>query len=271
MNVQVDTVQTAAFTMDYCRFGQGREPLVILPGLSVQRVMGSAEGIAEAYRLLAEVFTVYVFERRNELPPAYSPGDMAEDTAAALQCLGLGPVNLFGASQGGMMAMELAIRYPSLVKKLILGSTSARLGQGSLSLFASWRGLAESGDAEALYLSFGEALFPRPFFERSRQLLLDAAKAVTEEDLCRFRILAGGMEGLDLLGDLERIACPVLVLGARDDSVLGGEASLQIAERLGRGTACALHMYGGYGHAAYDLAPDYKERMLRFLTAEMPA
>lgn len=28
-----------------------------------------------------------------------------------------------------------------------------------------------------------------------------------------------------------------------------------------------LHMYDGYGHAAYVFAPDYKERLLRFFTA----
>ena len=28
---------------------------------------------------------------------------------------------------------------------------------------------------------------------------------------------------------------------------------------------CILCMYDGYGHAAYDMAPDYKERILEFL------
>ena len=26
-----------------------------------------------------------------------------------------------------------------------------------------------------------------------------------------------------------------------------------------------IYMYDGYGHAAYDMAPDYKERILEFL------
>lgn len=88
----VQTIQTDTFTMDYCQFGHGESPLVILPGLSVQRVMGSAEAIAEAYQPLTDDFTVYVFERRNELPDNYPVWQMAEDTAAAIQTLSLGTV-----------------------------------------------------------------------------------------------------------------------------------------------------------------------------------
>ena len=46
----VETVTAEGFTMDYIRFGHGEKPLVILPGLSVQSVMGSAAAVAEAYR-----------------------------------------------------------------------------------------------------------------------------------------------------------------------------------------------------------------------------
>ena len=30
-------------------------------------------------------------------------------------------------------------------------------------------------------------------------------------------------------------------------------------------------MYSGYGHAAYDTAPDYRERILDFLKKQIPA
>ena len=80
-------------------------------------------------------------------------------------------------------------------------------------------------------------------------------------------ILAKGMEGFDITDRLREIACPVLVLGSADDGVLGAGASEQIAQLLGSRENCELHMYSGYGHAAYDLAPDYKERILRFLSA----
>ena len=261
-DMRIETIKTDDFTMDYCRFGHGAEALVILPGLSVQRVMGLADAVAQAYQPLAEDFTIYVFERRNELPDAYPVQDMARDTAEALRALGLGPVCLFGASQGGMMAMEIAMEHPELVRRLILGSTSARVTEAQTRAVENWIRLAKAGDAAALYLAFGEAIYPKDVFEQSRALLLAAAETVTDEDLNRFVILAEGLRGFDVEAELDKIACPVLVLGSTDDRVLGGEASARIAERVKDGE---LYMYDGYGHAVYDLAPDYKERMLRFL------
>ena len=66
--IQIETVRTDRFSMDYFKFGRGEKPFVIIPGVSVQSVMGSAELIAEAYKLFADDFTVYVFDRRKNLP-----------------------------------------------------------------------------------------------------------------------------------------------------------------------------------------------------------
>ncbi|MBQ9030962.1 MAG: alpha/beta fold hydrolase [Parasporobacterium sp.] len=124
-NVSIETVSTNDFTMKYCKFGTGEKTFVILPGLSIQSVLDSADLIAEAYQLFAKDFTVYVFDRREELPASYSVYEMAQDTAAACQTLGMEDINLFGASYGGMAAMEIAIQYPELIEKVVLVSTSA--------------------------------------------------------------------------------------------------------------------------------------------------
>ena len=78
-------------------------------------------------------------------------------------------------------------------------------------------------------------------------------------------ILAEGMKDFDFTDHLRAISCPVLVIGSADDSVMEAGASEKIAEHLKEYTDCELHMYHGYGHAAYDLAPDYKERLLNYL------
>ena len=268
MSIQIETVKTDAFTMDYFQFGQGKETLVILPGLSVQSVMDSADAVAEAYQLLTDDFTIYVFDRRKELPAIYSVYEMAQDTAEAFRALGLNQMCLFGASQGGMIAMEIAIEQPELVQKLVLGSTSACVAETQYRTVEKWIQLAKAGNTMDLYLGFGETLYPQDVFEQSRVLLAKAAKCVTDEDLNRFIILAEGMKNFDVTNDLEKIACPVLVIGSIDDQVLGADATAQIAEHLNKRSDFELYMYDGYGHAAYDTAPDYKERILRFLEPE---
>ena len=266
--VRVETVSADGFQMDYVRFGQGGHPFVILPGLSVDSVIKYAEAVAEAYRPLTDDFTVYLFDRRKELPETYSVYDMARDTAAALRALGLERVCLFGASQGGMIALTIAVEHPECVGRLILGSTSACMDQEHFRIIERWIRLAQSGDAEALYLAFGEALYPRQTFEQFRAVLTAAAKTVTDEDLERFIILAGGMKGFDLTQRLSQIQCPVLVIGSADDAVLGGAASERIASAFAGRPDCEKYMYDGYGHAAYDLAPDYRARILRFCLGE---
>lgn len=263
--MKIETVKTESLSMDYFRFGHGGEALVILPGLSVQSVMDSADAVADAYRLLADDFTIYVLDRRRDLPAAYPIRDMARDTADAIRALGLGSAHVLGVSLGGMVAMSVAIDHPDLARTLVLCSTSARMEEAQCRTVERWVQLARSGDARGLYLSFGEALYPRETFERLREPLAEAAGGVTDGDLSRFVVIAEGMRGFDIADDLERISCPMLVVGSRDDRVLGPGEALRIVERLSGRADFEFHLYDGYGHAAYDTAPDFKERMLRFL------
>ena len=48
MMIQTGIVQTESFSMDYFRFGRGSRTMVILPGLSVQSVMGAAQAVEAA-------------------------------------------------------------------------------------------------------------------------------------------------------------------------------------------------------------------------------
>ena len=266
MSVDVATVTTGDFSMDYCAFGAGAGALVILPGLSVRSVMGQAASIARAYDALTRDYTVYVLDRRKgPLPRAYTIEDMTDDTAKALLALGLEGADVFGASQGGMMALELAIGHPRLVRRLVVGSSSCRIDGERSRLFEAWADLARSGEALELCLEFGRAILPEGAFEGAGAALAQLAQSATDADLARFASMAAGMKGFDITEDLKKIACPVLVIGSSDDRVLGGEASELIARNLTGSACCELHMYDGYGHAAYDFAPDYKERMLAFL------
>src|SRR3984893_14583436 len=49
---------------------------------------------------------------------------MAADTVAFLDALGLGPVDLFGYSLGGLVAQGIVQRRPDLVRRVILAGTA---------------------------------------------------------------------------------------------------------------------------------------------------
>ena len=271
MSIPIETVRTDRFSMDYFRFGKGEKTLVILPGLSVQSVMGAADAVAAAYESLTDRYTVYVFDRRAQLPETYPVREMARDTAEAMQALGLEKVCLFGASQGGMMAQVLAIEYPELVGRMVLGSTAARVDEEQYRELEEWIRLAKEGDREGLYLAFGREIYPPAVFEQYREALLAAAGTVTDAELARFVILAEGTKGFDVVSELDRIRCPVMAVGVFDDAVLGADATMEIAVNLDFRGDFRLYMYTGYGHAAYDTAPDYRQRILRFFDGTVPA
>ena len=252
--------------MDFFRFGHGKEKLVILPGLSVQSVMLSADAIEKAYSPLANDFTVFVFDRRRELPPDnYLIDDMAKDTAEAIVAAGIGQASIFGASQGAMMAMKIAANCPQFVKKLVLASAAERITDVNYAIFENWISLAKAKNAEELYLCFGAMIYPKPVFEKLHALLIETAKSVSEDDLCRFVILAEAAKGFDATRELAGITCPTLVIGDTDDHIFGDVAARAIFDRLKNNPGAKLYLYNGYGHAFYDTAPDFKERMLRFL------
>ena len=268
--ILIETVDTDRFRMRFFRCGRGERTYVILPGLSVQGVMGAAEAIAEAYAFMEDEFTIYVFDRREDVPPVYTVEDMARDTAAAFRILGLKDICLFGASQGGMMAQVIAIEEPDLIERLVLGSTASHEPVQEFGALEKWIGLAEQRDRTGLYLEFGRQIFPPEVFEQQKEALAAAAETVTDEELDRFIIMANGVKGFDVTGRLDRISCPVLIMGVYEDAVLGSDATMEIAEKLDEQPGFRLFMYIGYGHAAYDTAPDYRQRIWKFLTDRRP-
>ena len=81
------------------------------------------------------------------------------------------------------------------------------------------------------------------------------------KDVQRFVRLAKACLTCNSFDELNRISCPVLVMGAKQDQIVTGAASEEIAEKLG----CKIHMYDNLGHAAYEEAKDFNQIILDFL------
>jgi pimeloyl-ACP methyl ester carboxylesterase len=60
--------------------------------------------------------------------------EMAANAAAFIKALGLTQVDVLGFSMGGLIAQELALAEPQLVRRLILVGTGPRSGEGMVSL-----------------------------------------------------------------------------------------------------------------------------------------
>lgn len=259
--MEIKSVNVNEMEMEYFSFGSGERAFVILPGVAVQSVMLSAMAIQAAYRMFGDEYTVYVFDRRKNMPSPYPVRQMAADTAAAMRALGIRDADIFGASQGGMMAMCIAIDSPELVRGMVLGSTAAYADAPIIESTKRWVALAKSGDMTALTAELIDCLYSESTIGKYRDFLMHMNDHVNERDVERFIIQTEAINGFDITDELDRIACPTLVIGVEGDRVLPCEHSRMIAEKL----SCELYLYGSeYGHCAFDEAPDYKQRLLDF-------
>ncbi|MBR3149540.1 MAG: alpha/beta hydrolase [Eubacterium sp.] len=263
-NFEIKTVKTSDAELAYMTFGQGKKAFVIIPGLSLKSVLLSSGAVADAYSMFAEDYTVYLFDRRKDMKKGVTIADFAADTAEAMKQLGIKGADILGTSQGGMIAMLLAAEHPELVSHLVVASSSARLSGERLSI-SSWRSLAKEGKALELCNDFISNIYSDAFVERYGSMLAHFMSDCTEDDLERFITSIDACDRLDITDKIKDITCPVLVIGAENDTVLTGEASRLIAEIIG----CEIYMYGDpYRHAVYDEAPDYKERLLTFFSKQ---
>ena len=85
---------------------------------------------------LAKAFDVVAYDQRglgrtSKPDKPCSMADYADDAAALMQAVGLERAFVVGVSFGGMVALELALRYPEQVSRLVLCCTSAG-GAGDL-------------------------------------------------------------------------------------------------------------------------------------------
>jgi Predicted hydrolases or acyltransferases (alpha/beta hydrolase superfamily) len=107
------------------RQGQG-PPVLFIAGST-----GDAGNFTRTANLLADEFTVVTYDRRGNSrsprPPGWtttSVSEQADDAAALIQALGLGPTVVFGASAGGLIALDLIIRHPQILSAGILQEPS---------------------------------------------------------------------------------------------------------------------------------------------------
>lgn len=251
-------------SLDYIRFGRGERNLIIIQGLSVRDVKGSGLSIAYMYRRFSKDFTVYLFDRRPVVEKEISIWDLCDDIRKAMDALGIETASILGVSQGGMIAMALGIKYPSRVGKMVLAVTSSRPNETLLRTVGSFAECAASEDHRTLNRKTLELLYTDRYLRRYRALMPLAIRLVRPRDFRRFGFLCSSILDFDCYGRLDEIGCPVLVIGASDDKITTVQASVEIARKLG----CELYIYENYGHAVYEEASDFNDRVHGFLLRE---
>lgn len=118
-------------------------PLLLIMGLSFSQAMWG-----DLRPFLARHFRLILLDNRGAgksgTPVApFSMATMAADAVKVLDEAGVESADIFGISMGGMIAQEVAIRYPARVQSLILGCTTCGGHRGAFPSLSAIRPLAD--------------------------------------------------------------------------------------------------------------------------------
>ena len=250
-------------SIDYSTAGDG-PPVLLICGTGQPAGLWSAQ-VAD---LTAAGHTVITFDNRgcgrSGAPPApYLVSDMAADTAALIEHLGLGPCDIIGYSLGAYIAQEVAVTRAGLVRRLVLLA-----GAGPAPAFAVARARAAVDLAGALDP-------PPPRFDVADLLLSLHPMAQLQDDddavkitislieaaapwtnpgrLGQYQADLAWLEDSSHLDRLDRIKSPCLAVAFEHDCWFPPRAVREAAERI---PGCRYAELPGLGHGAPLLAAD---------------
>jgi pimeloyl-ACP methyl ester carboxylesterase len=255
----------------------GGEPLLLIMGLGMQLIAWHEDFVAS---LVRRGFRVVRFDNRDiglsqrfdhlgvpnltvdalrytvGLPvrSVYSLADMAADSAGVLDALGIASAHVCGASMGGMIAQQLALRHPARVKSLTLMMTSSgarRLPGPSLRVRAAMISRPKPPGDEAsivahlkgIYRLIGSPAYPTEAAELERRLTMSVRRSVRPDAVAR-QLTAMAADG-DRSPLLAGLKLPVQIIHGQADPLVPVAAAHDLQRKI---AGAALDVVDGMGH-----------------------
>lgn len=245
------------------------EPIVMIMGLSFPLDMWHRvlPAIQDKYRAI-------VLDNRgvgrSDVPRGpYKISRMAKDVVAVMDAAGIGRAHILGASMGGMIAQELALRFPERVISLILGCTSCgvlRAKRPDLKKFPGFRGWGKMTAEQR-----ARAVIPLLYSPTTTRARIEEDIAVRLKNYPSTKGVLNQAVGMLLWKSyrrLPRLRMPVLIMHGDQDRVLPVENAYRIASRISQSK---LVIVPGVGHVMTTDRPEFcVDTMLSFLEQTTP-
>jgi len=271
-NVPTQRIKTDDVDFAYRELGQqhGGTPVILLVHLAAvldnwdPRVV---DGLAAAHHVVA-------FDNRgigaSSGSPASSMEQMADDAITFIKAKGFKQVDLFGFSMGGMVAQEIVLKEPQLVRKMVLAGTGPAGGEGistvaGVTFYDMARGFFTGQDPKQ-FLFFTRT----PSGIEAGKAFLARLKERTEnrDDEISVRAFLAQLEALRVWGlkapaDLSVVKHPVLVANGDNDRMVPTLNTHDLARRLPNSQ---LVIYPDAGHGGiFQFHEDFVTKALHFL------
>jgi pimeloyl-ACP methyl ester carboxylesterase len=208
------------------------DPLVLIQGFG-----GGHEGWFFQARVFKKVFKVIIFDNRgiartDRSPEPYTIETMADDTIGLMDHLGIEKAHILGMSLGGVVAQEMAIKYPARVKKLILVCTLAEQAgiPEAIPEFSKALGDRRSADVYELMDTIVSLAFNK---RRYRMITVPMwRRQVKRLGVDGYLDQMEALSGHSTLDRLHLIEAPTLVMTGTEDRIVPPRSSDEIAERI---------------------------------------
>lgn len=193
------------------------EPVLLIHGLgsSTRDWDPQIPALAKQFQVIA--FDVRGHGRSSKPKQRYSVKLFSDDAAALIRQLGIAPAHVVGISMGGMIAFQLAVDAPELVRSLVIVNSGPAMPIKTLAQrMMIWtrvaivriRGMRKMGEVLA------NRLLPKPGHAELRATFIERW---AENEPRAYLSALHGLVNWGVMEHLGEIACPVLVLTGDKD------------------------------------------------------
>src|ERR1700753_2710856 len=163
------------------------------------------------------------------------------------------PAIVLGNGYGGFVALQMAIRYPAIVAKLVLADCGAAFSEPGREAFRNMAAASKAKGLAAITDVAMRRLFAPEFQAQHPDLMRDRREAFLRTDPEVFRAACAALAELDLRPELGKVKVPVLVLVGEHDEATPPPMSHELAAGLPN---ARLQVIAGCAHVPQLQAPD---------------
>lgn len=213
---------------------------------------------------LSKAYRVIIFDNRasgqSDTPPTpFTVSNMADDAAGLLSFLKISRAHVFGISMGGMIAQELALKYPKLLNKLVLGCTACRPAFSS----AAQAAFVSSGSGDPPLWSL---LFSPAYIQKNKASLTAFWRKVEPRHSkdAAYKAQMAAVVSHDACSRLSKITTPTLIITGDADPLIDPANSDYLAAKIPN-SPTLVRMKGGFHGFPYSHWKETADALTGFL------